>query len=457
VSRASRVVASRLPGWRVLVALAALAGCGEILAIPERTVDSRIACEGGDCVCIAGFDDCDGDLENGCEADLTSLASCGACGVVCRHATCQVGACLCDDGWDDCDGDPDNGCEADLASDASCGACGRACMNAVCTGGACECQSGFLDCDGDDTTGCEVNVALDPTSCGACGHDCLGGGCEGGKCLPVQVLDLVAINGVGYDLDVADGKAYVAACGLPVVPITGGQPTYLLPSTDCALYHPFQVAVAHGRVFWTDQDTVMSTPVAGGPSTQLAAGQEITLQLAVSDAHVYWWNELTSLLMRVPIDGGSVETVSSGYPSHLFINATLLAWFSGDFEALDLATQTVSTLLDGADFGYNVLRALDDDAIYFDDIGDMLRLDLGTAAVTPFARDGSTGATTDATHVYYWYEGDGSIKRAPKDGSGPPELMASQQGFEVLSQGTIRNDDEAVYWLTSDAVMKVAK
>ncbi|MFO0762940.1 MAG: DNRLRE domain-containing protein [Byssovorax sp.] len=87
--------------------------------------------------CAAGFADCDGKAADGCEADLSSPASCGACGHVCAaaHATpsCTAGACgiaVCDPGWGDCDGDPANGCEASLAiapNSTTCGACGVTC------------------------------------------------------------------------------------------------------------------------------------------------------------------------------------------------------------------------------------------------------------------------------------------------------------------------------------------
>jgi hypothetical protein len=89
-------------------------------------------------LCGPTFADCNGSAADGCEADLSSPSSCGACGVVCPalpHAAagCAAGACsigACDPGFGDCDGDPANGCEASLdvvPGSANCGACGVSC------------------------------------------------------------------------------------------------------------------------------------------------------------------------------------------------------------------------------------------------------------------------------------------------------------------------------------------
>ena len=73
--------------------------------------------------------DCDGNPSNGCEVDLTRLENCDRCGHACimREA---YGSCVpsrgcviqrCAAGWNDCDGNPDNGCEVETG-DAGCGA-----------------------------------------------------------------------------------------------------------------------------------------------------------------------------------------------------------------------------------------------------------------------------------------------------------------------------------------------
>ena len=79
-------------------------------------------------------------------------------------------------GFADCDHNPSNGCEANLSSPTSCGACGNVCLannatNATCNGVRCSyaCNTGFSDCntDGPNTNGCECAT---PICCGSgCG------------------------------------------------------------------------------------------------------------------------------------------------------------------------------------------------------------------------------------------------------------------------------------------------
>ena len=96
--------------------------------------------------CPTGFGECDGDLSDLCEQDLSLVTSCGSCGTTCNSkngtATCEEQKCVlaCSDGFGDCDGNPNNGCEAALASNAeNCGACGRDCaaVGATCMVNAC--------------------------------------------------------------------------------------------------------------------------------------------------------------------------------------------------------------------------------------------------------------------------------------------------------------------------------
>ncbi len=153
----------------------------------ESCVDLRCAL-----VCPANFDDCDGDVDNGCEANLlTSLDHCGACGQPCSlpHAVsaCSAGTCViavdgeglprCTEPYAACDSDLENGCETNLFTDPNnCGACGIRCTDAngtpTCVDGACDsaCNAGFADCGGDYR--CETDVTSSVGNCGACGNAC---------------------------------------------------------------------------------------------------------------------------------------------------------------------------------------------------------------------------------------------------------------------------------------------
>jgi Lectin C-type domain len=158
-------------------------------------------CRATDCV---GPDhaDCDQIAENGCES-LDTAQRCGGCNLKCDTSLAHVTAASCDNpacsieceaGWGDCDGDPQTGCETELNSLTHCGQCHQACSaaNAVsdCSGGTCTlvgCVSAlFDDCDDDDGDGCETRLDSNE-DCGACDAMCTGGKtCSGGTCSSID-------------------------------------------------------------------------------------------------------------------------------------------------------------------------------------------------------------------------------------------------------------------------------
>src|SRR5260221_1028730 len=100
-----------------VTALAALAGCGVLVTVPDHVSPEHVA--PGSLECEAHFGDCNHDLDDGCETDLRTDAFCGACDHHCSNGVCNDGDCVCNDHFADCDGDPTNGCEVGLQSDAS--------------------------------------------------------------------------------------------------------------------------------------------------------------------------------------------------------------------------------------------------------------------------------------------------------------------------------------------------
>lgn len=168
---------------------ATASACGACGTSCASRPNSTPRCEMGACryTCTSGFGDCDGNVANGCESNLsTTPAHCGMCGRACslRNATagCSLGACVvaaCDVGFGDCNGNPADGCETDLRTSLShCGGCGRGCSPPnsipVCSAGMCRvvgCDRGYGECDRDPTNGCEVRLVT-PTNCGSCGGTC---------------------------------------------------------------------------------------------------------------------------------------------------------------------------------------------------------------------------------------------------------------------------------------------
>lgn len=144
-------------------------------------------CEFGQCIFEfapsgAACDDADACTQDDvCDDAGACLGEPVQCSVSHGHATCSDRGCggpiTCDEGWDDCDGDPDNGCETDLNADTDCGVCGRTCApdrphvaSGSCDAGTCTftCESPWENCNGDWSDGCEIPTGV-PNQCDADG------------------------------------------------------------------------------------------------------------------------------------------------------------------------------------------------------------------------------------------------------------------------------------------------
>jgi alpha-tubulin suppressor-like RCC1 family protein len=120
-------------------------GSGTLIVSPSSLQGPNCApptsCREGFCRCVPDEercneldDDCDGSVDEGFDLQ-TDPEHCGACGQACALANasseCRSGEChivQCREPFADCDGEAENGCEADLRRDpANCGRCGRSC------------------------------------------------------------------------------------------------------------------------------------------------------------------------------------------------------------------------------------------------------------------------------------------------------------------------------------------
>jgi len=195
-------------------------------------------CEGGACVvatCDGLKGDCDRDITNACETDLSSLTSnCGSCGnkcplVVNGSPKCELGKCgaACSTNYGDCDDDLSNGCEAPLLFDANnCGTCKNKCTvtGSICSDGKCAigtCPGTTRDCDKVVSNGCEVDVSSDNKNCGACGNACAVangvGACATSKCSITSCTAPFAdcVNGFvdGCESDTSSSTSHCGGCG----------------------------------------------------------------------------------------------------------------------------------------------------------------------------------------------------------------------------------------------------
>lgn len=170
-------------------------------------------CDPGFTTC-PGSGDCATQLAEG-EPSGSTFQNCGACGTTCSTANstsvaCTSGQCraTCATNFGDCNGPTANdGCEADLTSAATCNSCSHRCASfgttaRACTTGLCAptCAADYLDCTADDGThaddGCETYI----DTLTACGATCSTAGvacdpdqvCNAGAC--VAASGLVAMS-----------------------------------------------------------------------------------------------------------------------------------------------------------------------------------------------------------------------------------------------------------------------
>ncbi|MBX3276018.1 MAG: hypothetical protein KF729_37550 [Sandaracinaceae bacterium] len=134
------------PGQRRRLELALLASCVGVSCAADQT------CAAGGCrsrvvsaselLALNGGGEADGGAS--CGDTSSDPQNCGSCGNVCTVANgtagCSGGACTvaaCDDGFDDCNDEVRDGCEARLESRQHCGRCGNNCGPRMCCGGDC--------------------------------------------------------------------------------------------------------------------------------------------------------------------------------------------------------------------------------------------------------------------------------------------------------------------------------
>jgi len=113
-----------------------------------------------------------------CNHNCTTLTNvkAGATGITCLSGVCSVPSSACASGHAHCSSRPDDGCEADLSTPATCGSCSLVCSG---TTPLCSLQSTpascLPNCSGTTPNVCGtkcVNNQTDVKNCGTCNHDC---------------------------------------------------------------------------------------------------------------------------------------------------------------------------------------------------------------------------------------------------------------------------------------------
>ena len=197
---------------------------------------------------------------------------------------------------------------------------------------------------------CTTGSQTDPHNCGSCGHDCLAGGCAGGMCQPFTLITGVT----GYDMVVSNGTLYWVDEGSP-----GHVWTCTISNNACApssFAHnqttPERITLGgsgNGTVFWSNygtgtaaDGTVMSLPLAGGPTPNTVASGLWTPQGVAADATYLFWVQSyapTPLLTRLTLGSGttSLPTGSGSAPTAVAVGGGAVYWTD------DLSTGSVGS------------------------------------------------------------------------------------------------------------------
>jgi hypothetical protein len=304
--------------------------------------DSNGACAIG--ACDPGWADCDGNRDNGCEANLLEAGSCGQCGTTCPagqfctpagcQSSCQPPLTMC----------PDGRC-VDLSKDYShCGGCATPCHGRQqCRAGTCQ------DPPAPPPPPCTMcggvcrDLSTDYYNCGACGNACGSGGsgaepkgggvsvCLEGKCVRRCGPGFVACGSLCVAL--ATDRDHCGVCGRVCAATDLCVSGACVPAASLrlatGLTDPMDLAVDADAVYWSDigDGTINRVPRAGGTVTTLVRNQAKPARIALDATHVYWTNALGASVMRAPKSGGMPELLSSAIqPTDLAVVGDSVYW-----------------------------------------------------------------------------------------------------------------------------------
>jgi hypothetical protein len=369
-------------------------------------------------------------------------------------------------------------------------ACGPACERcaapangrATCSAGACG-----KACDGAELCGdvCAV-LATSADHCGRCGRSCLGGTCLGSKCQPFPlVTGLTSTHAIDVAADalLVSTGTLVGRCPLPAGCATAA------PTAVSSGYLGLTEAVFAGTadVYWTagsqantDLFRVYRCPLSGCPTTPTAI-QSVVLdvsKLAASAAHVAWSRGRDVYACAHPGCSSSTDyqivsnTTAITGPYAMAIGANDL--FYGDATAgvaalkrcaLDGAlcaapaqvTQSYMTAAVAlgyhAGIVYGAFKGNDNQA----GDGRVWSVAATGGPIVPVATDvgGISDLAVDASGVYWTNAATGALYTCPLAGCPQPTPLVTGQAAGTMKR--VRVDASAVYWMTDNAVYRLAK
>lgn len=439
--------------------------------------------------CAANEKRCDGtcvssdDPRFGCAS--TSCLPCAGSSATNTVPTCNAGQCAttCVAGFSDCDGNAENGCEIRTATDvANCGACNVACGLAHATSRACDngkcaflCETGFIHC-GTDASGCDVDGRADKSNCGQCARNCLEGTCANSQCSVVSLATgLTRPKGIAVEGSYLYFTNASPSNTVQRVPRSGGTvPTiYVVSDANIGAVNPQAIVAEGANLFFANLGTDVTVrrvtvPIPSGGNNVGPCDSTLAGFLAIGGGKV-WWSNYTGMVRvsRANVDGSLAEDFATGTDTTTQSGA--IATDGNDVYWTDVklgkifkraASATSSCKVDGPPneclaivTGANKPYALAVDAanVYFSELDPSKKIQkvakTGGAVTTVATEQGQVQSlATDGVHLYWGSYQDGTVRHARVDSATPCTAATCEVVANVPSPSQVIVDTEAVYW-----------
>ncbi len=215
-------------------------------------------------------------------------------------------------------------------------------------------------------------------------------------------------------------------------------------------------------VYWAQEanGAVMKVPINGGTPQTIAVGGGGVNYIAIDATSVYFANQYSGQVMKAPLDGDGGQTVTlatvntAAGAAGVAVDAVNVYWTNLDYgtvEAVPIGGGSATTLASGLTFP--ILITLDAQNVYVPCGDGTIHAipkaggdgGVGSVIVSGQGTDGISGIAVDGQHVYWSTNAaDGGIFEAPLGGGSPTQLVGSQN-----QAGSLAIDTSHVYWVTS--------
>lgn len=222
------------------------------------------------------------------------------------------------------------------------------------------------------------------------------------------------------------------------------------------------IAADSDFVYWTNErsGTIAKVPRCGGATTVLASGPRGAARIAVDETTVYWTNPEEGTVSFVPKAGGATATLVTGQPrpGPIRVNADFVYWLNWsarvDSETIVRVAktggeaQTLTGNIDRSQIWQDL--TLDASTVFFTNqgapgngaVGGIFTIPLAGGVVTKLAaRVGSATAITLDNDNLYVATQSGTVYRVSLASNEPAPLAAN-----INNAGSIAVDQDNVYW-----------